>query len=149
MGQTKKNYLIWDCALLVQGYQDHGNHERANGGDIITIRPERDDIGMKEMRMYLWLRLYGLDDHEMYALKHQIEHPTNKRIFYDKRRYCIPFTRLQQQDPSLNLARVLDPQDPYQFYHGLDEDNGILTKGKRPAMHVSGLVYDKQLGRYL
>ena len=125
MGQTNRQYPIFEVAPLCHNLPPCGAGERAMEGDIIAIRPPGQGAGRKERTRFLWLRLQGLEENEMGQLTTPLE---EDGIIYDKRRYGIPLARLKQLHPSLDLVRTRNSTDIYQpFSNGIDED---LTPGR-------------------
>ncbi|PIQ23120.1 hypothetical protein COW64_25825 [bacterium (Candidatus Blackallbacteria) CG18_big_fil_WC_8_21_14_2_50_49_26] len=146
MPQTFRRYGVWEVALSARDEPNNGVHERVQAGDIIAIRRQLGYVGRKERSSVVWILLTGLDDSDMYPLIHPVEEGND--VFFDKRRYCIPLTRLKQAFPSLDMARITDRQDAYQPFCLLDEDTGYMLT-MHPPFHVQGLVYDKSMARWI
>lgn len=138
MAQTYRDRSPYELALAVRTVHDNGVHERVQEGDIVAARKPfgHGEVGRAERAPFLWLRVEGHQLGDVYL---------NQRLYvdevrYDKRRYSIPFRRLQQQYPWLDLSRVRDMTDPYQpFMGGLDREQEYtpLTVSEAQAVLVS------------
>lgn len=142
--------MIMEVAIALQNEPDDPGGERMKEGDIIVLRPQATGIGSKETKIFLWLRLEGLFTRiEFDPLKESIYEPDEDTgVRYDKRRYCIPFARLQIVDPSFDINRARDSADLYQPYLVTDAEDYTFVS-TNPPFQVSGLVYDKAVGDYI
>ena len=129
-----------EVALFVVSKSPNGSNERCQEGDIVAMRRAGVGIGKKERSLFLWVRVIGLDLNDMGALSDGIDG-------YDKRRYNIPLERLAQVCP-MDLRRVRDAADEYQPCLGFDDETGEYLYNQAP-LEVRGLVFDKEVGRYL
>lgn len=136
--------MIVEVAICTDNLADHSGGERAKEGDIIAVRLPGTRIGAKEGKLFLWLRLdnVGFEEYQLVQLVEE------DGIQYDKRRYCIPFSRLEQLDSNFSPSRTRDQDDMYQPYLTVDEETyEFLTVGE--VFQVQGLVYDKVTQSYL
>lgn len=131
--------------------------ERRQEGDILAVRRPDIGIGLAEAKLYLWLLVQGLAANEYDHLDDSIYEPFDPTGEYDprsayplfdKRRYCIPFTRLQAVFPTLDLSKARDTNDPYQPFYTIDEDNNLWLTDRTP-LAAEGLVFDKVNGVYI
>lgn len=147
MGQTRRQYPVMevvlaceDCAPLPSG------HERKLAGDIIGMRPitapQAGKVGSGEQHRYLWLRLTGLEENDWPQLMESLDG-------FDKRRYCIPLSRLAQRVPGFDVAQAMNPAVAYQPFCLVDEDSPFPFLTTHRPLDVHGLVFDKAIGRYL
>lgn len=144
MPQTYRDYSVREVALCVADCSPINGNERKQAGDIITIRKPGLGIGKNEASAYLWLRIEGPDADVLDSLSIALMDYEDRH--YDKRRYCIPLSKLHK---NINLARVQDTNDIYQPFLPIDEDNLLFLINSRPALKAEGLVFDKQTGKYL
>lgn len=136
--------MIIEVAICTDNLLDHSGGERAKEGDIVAVRIPGTKIGTKEGKLFLWLRLDNVT-FEDYLLVQRIE---EDGTLYDKRRYCIPFSRLEQLDSNFSLSRARDQNDMYQPYLTVDEETyEFVSVGN--IFQVQGLVYDKVTQSYL
>lgn len=136
--------MIIEVAICTDNLLDHSGGERAKEGDIVAVRIPGTKIGTKEGKLFLWLRLDNVT-FEDYLLVQRIE---EGGALYDKRRYCIPFSRLEQLDSNFSLSRARDQNDMYQPYLTVDEETyEFVSVGN--IFQVQGLVYDKVTQSYL
>jgi len=168
MPEDHRDYSMREVAVLVHDYPNTHQNERAREGDIIEIRKPIGQIGRLEAAHILWLLIEGLDTGEMAKLKERFfEGPdTEASPVYEKRRFCIPFDRLKQVVPSIDVNRIRDRADKYQPFLPVDLDwpyyrfatEGYNVHGwqylpagiiARPPLDVHGLVFDKKATRYL
>lgn len=167
MAGTFKHYDIKEVAIRTVHKEDLGNSETIKIGDIIAMREPHHCIGAEEGTRFLWLRLEGLEDAGWPKLSQVIQDPDYDEAklqlrqlslgvitelswtVYDKRRCCIPFHRLKEVCPWLDLNRVLDPEDYYQPFVVPDSDSGFYVAPRNLVLRVEGLVFDKVKGRYL
>lgn len=142
--------MIMEVAIAVQNAPDDSGGERMKEGDIIALRPAGTGIGSQEAKNFIWLRLEAVYTRsEFDQLKEAVYEPdeaTGER--YDKRKYCIPFAKLQEFDPSFDINRARDIADLYQPYLVTDEEDYTFVTTNLP-FQISGLVYDKAVGDYL
>lgn len=144
MGQTNPKYPVFEIAISCEhgGTHTNGTKERKCVGDIIAIRPPLGMIGGKEMGGYLWLHVEGLEENAMWHLVDTVDG-------FDKRRYCIPLDRLTAIVPSFNSSRAKDLDDKYQPFLNVDEEPPFRHLNKARPYNVHGLVYDKQMSRFI
>ena len=164
MAQTYRDRNIYEAALLVHDYHDTAAGERACAGDIIGVRKPfgHGEVGRAERSAYLWVRLEAQAQiGDMNLTQLNVENGT----VYEKRRYCIPFQRLKQVSPWLDVVRVKDKADPYQpFMGGIDTEQNydvhtfdsafdtLVTEGKTPSQAnailnpLKNTVMTKRLG---
>jgi hypothetical protein len=132
MPQTYRDSHIYEVAVLVKDYVDDGEHERARAGDIIAVRREdtsHGGVGYAEMSGILWLRIDGGDTNVLGQMTGALTE-ADPQIRYNKRRFSIgppsdPFRRLKQLRPSLDLNRVVDPNDMYQPFLSINEPDDV------------------------
>lgn len=161
-GKTKRIHPVFEVSLLVRAYYPVPL-ERAVEGDIVNVRltPEYGGTGKgygsAETSRYLKVLMDGLELNELSRLKDVLTDPLDEFAdgpALDKRRFCIPFHRLKQVAPWLDLNRVVDRDDPYQPFCPMDEEDGsslhrhFLGTMRRP-LNTHGLIYDKAKMRYL
>ena len=144
MGQTTRDYRMWEAAIAVEDCAPHtnGTKERKLAGDIIALRRPGTAIGRLERSPYLWLRLGGMDENDMARL-------TDGLDGFDKRRYCIPLARLAAVVPGFSVARALDAADAYQPFLPSDAEPPYAFLASATVLDVHGLVFDKETRRYL
>lgn len=153
MGEINPNYPVVEVAIAVTN--NKGGWLDSFEGDIIAVRDPHFVVGNKEMGNWLWLRLEGLEENEMFRLADGImkegDHGPTKDTVYDKRRYCIPLDRLKILRPELDLTKARDTDEKYQPIlmsdYTTDQRKYYLTEEK-PLM-VQGLVFDRVRGDYL
>lgn len=118
---------------------------KRHAGDIILVRPILGRIGWKEAKDYFWLPVEGIDK-TMYAYFQEPlildEEP------YDKRRYSIPFNRLETLCPFIDFERIADDNDVYQPFYQLDIDTYEFILCNE-VLQFEGLIFDKNTGLYL
>jgi len=158
MPQTYRLAPVVEIKLLVRAYYPTAN-ERAVEGDIVNMRltPEYGGTGRgygsAETSRYLALLVQGIDLNELSRLTDNLTDPVTedgKGPSFDKRRFCIPFHRLATVAPWIDMNRVMDPNDSYQPFCPMDEDDRHFLPGcARKPLDVHGLVYDKAKMRYL
>ena len=151
MSETNPSYPTMELAISCETMIDlESGHERKKPGDIIVVREAGSYIGRREMARYIWLRVEGLEENEFPALMQMEVDPedSDPLAIYDKRRYCIPFSKLAEIDPDFDADRAADPSDVYQPYLVVDAETGLYLIQGTP-FDVSGLVYDKHTGEYL
>lgn len=138
----ERYYFGYEVALSCVNWV---KQSKVQSGDIVVCRRALGHIGFKEAKTFLWLYIENIHPIPYRSLSELLAQDT---IIYDKRRYCIPFHRLQQVYPSINLERVADTNDPYQPFYQLDLDNyKFLIKNE--TLQWSGLIFDKVTGLYL
>jgi hypothetical protein len=144
--------MIMEVAVALQNSTDDAGGEKKKEGDIIAIRPAGTGVGKKERFVFLWLRLEAEFDRWEFDLlclpnyePFEREDPVAR---FDKRRFSIPFARLQIVDPAFDINLARDPEYLYQPYLVTDEEDFTFVTTK-PPFQVSGLVYDKAIGDYL
>lgn len=137
--------MIVEVAICTDNLPDNtAGGERAKEGDIVATRPPGSRIGTKEGKLFLWLRLDDLT-YEQYVLAQVLE---EDGVRYDKRRFCIPLSRLEQLDSNFSPSRTRDQDDMYQPYLTVDEETyEFVSIGS--AFQAQGLVYDKVTQSYL
>lgn len=148
------SYPVKEIAISACDYHPlESGHERRLAGDIITVRTPNGFIGKKEAHEYLWLQMEGLDDFSL--LKHPNTEPRDdyqeqygEKNFFEKRRFCIPFYKLNSAYPFFDVSKALDPLILYQPFIVLDEDTFEVLSYRAP-MRTEGLVFDKAVGRFL
>ena len=99
---------------------------RLQAGDIVVCRPAFGYIGFKEAKQFFWLHIENTDTSQC-SQYHDIITQTwegHEREPMDKRRYCIPFHRLEKVYPSINFNRLSDLDDPYQPFFQLGKSQG-------------------------
>lgn len=153
MGHTNPNYPVMEIALSCEhgGTHSGGLKERKAVGDIIAIRKPGSAIGSAEMSRYLWLRIEGLEENQMYRLTDPVySNPADdSSAVFDKRRYCIPLDRLKAITPSLDIARATNLNDKYQPFLGVDEEPPFRFISDVRPVNVHGLIFDKVTGRFI
>jgi len=155
MPETFRDFPVMQALILVQSHNPlPSGHERAEEGDIISLRRPLGSMRRAQTRRYLWLLIEGLAYNEMSILDRTNTEPLDDEpptvaIQYDKRRYSIPLDRLKVVAPFLDLVRVRDTTDAYQPFLNIDEDTGEIFPSPRPPLSVHGLVYDKALQEFL
>jgi hypothetical protein len=132
--------------------------ERFTEGDIVDARRPGPAIGFKEGITRIWLLIQGWEFQVYGNLAQRIGEPFDDSGAYDpmvdtytmrdKRRYCIPFSRLQSVFPSFDPGQARDLAETYQPFYTLDEDNFFWLTDKSP-LPVAGLIFDKANGVYL
>ena len=144
MGETNRQYPVFEAALSCEDCAPHTNgiHERKLAGDIIGIRRPALGIGSAERSRYIWLRLEGLEENEMWLLTELIPE-------FDKRRFAIPFTRLRQAYPDFDISRAMNRDEIYQPFLNVDHNPPYYFLNEVPAFDVHGLVWDKVRGQFL
>ena len=147
MPQTYKSYPVVEVGLQAYDYADDPGGERFKEGDIVDVRLPVGQIGLKERASRLWIYIYGPDlsfwRHKSSGLySGSIDESIAGLDRYEKRRYCIPFTRLSALRPGWDLARIRDPFDNYQPGLVLDEDDLTIIIQDNP-IQASGNIYDK------
>ena len=156
MGYTNPNYPVMEIAINTENHAPNGENERSLEGDIIAVRKPLDYIGTKEANTFLWLLVEGLEENEIARLNEIFYEPFSadgsfsdeNKVKYDKRRFCIPLERLKQIVPTFDEIKARDRNLVYQPFLPVDEDTGyFITKAK--PLNVHGLIFDKQLGKYL
>jgi len=145
---TFRNYRVRQIGLYVKSEAPLATgHERIQEGDIGVVLNPNEGVAGIERAHYLWLRVQGRDDNDMDRLQDNNQPDIDGNVFWDKRRYCIPFKRLKEVYPPLDISSVKDPVDMYQPFLGIDNDNGLFLI-TRPPLTVFGLVFDKETRRY-
>jgi len=144
MPQTYQQFRVWEAGLLIPSYAGDAGGERGLSGDIITVREPTNGVGLREMGHLLYLRIDGLDDYDMQAL---MEPLYEGETWYDKRRYCIPFERLNELHP-LDFDRLYDVSDVYQPFLHVDSETGLYLFDAH-VFNVDGLVFDKMTQTYI
>ncbi len=145
---TFRNSRIRQLGLYVKSEAPLATgHERIQEGDIGVVLDPNEGITGSERYHYLWLRVEGLDDSDMDRLQDPNQPVRGGKAFWDKRRHCIPFRRLKEIYPPLDLAKVGDPIDKYQPFLPIDNDTGLFLAA-RPPLSVFGLIFDKETQRY-
>ena len=143
MSEINPHYPVMEIAISLVDYAPlSSGHERALVGDIVAVRKPSDGIGRKEANIFMWLRVEGLEENEMFML-------TNEVDGYDKRRYCIPLEKIKELKSDFNEQLALDSNTIYQPFLTIDEENGFYFIIENTPLQVSGLVYDKVIGDYL
>lgn len=154
MGLTKPQYPVFEIAVSCEhgGTHSGGLKERKCVGDIIAIRKPAGAVGRLEQSGYLWLRIEGLEENDMARLTEPMTDTGNvdtATVIYDKRRYCIPFERLQAIVPSFNVSRALNAADKYQPFIGVDEEPPYRFVREQRPLNVHGLIFDKQTRKFI
>lgn len=169
MPQTYREFPVMELALSCVQAHAHRKQE----GDIVAVRAPLGMIGTAEARSYVWLLVEGLDTSLMTRLTEPLYAAYNGTAplsvdtpIVDKRRFCIPFTRLQQVHAAFAPDRARDLRDVYQpflpietetYYYRLGSEHQPLHGLRRlPAglvgvkpLHVHGVVFDKRFMQYL
>lgn len=142
MNYAARGYASWEVALalLSKGSLGTGLKDRAQAGDIISIRKPTGFMGVMERKIFLWLLVEGYYS----PLISLLGWPTA----FEKRRHCIPLHRLKQAFPILDIDRCLDPEDSYQPFVMLDRESGQYL-AKRKPIRLDGLVFDRVTGHYI
>lgn len=130
--------------------------EHIQEGDICGARRPNIGIGLAEAKMWLWLLVDGFESSELKGLTWPVYEPYDPTgeydgptyIKYDKRRFNIPFARLAELYPSIDLNRCRDINDAYQPFYTLDTDNNLWLTDTTP-FQASGLIFDNVMGVYL
>jgi len=131
--------------------------EHIQEGDVVAVRPAQVGIGMKEAGLWLWLLIDGLEESQYTPLTDPVYEPFDPTGIYkprsaypvfDKRRFCIPLARIKQLIPTFDLDRARDPNDPYQPFYAMDEDNNLWLTDQTP-WQAEGLIFDKETGAYI
>ncbi len=156
MGYRWRKWPVVEVAVLTVNRPDIPASERACVGDIIAVRNPHYVIGTKETKDYIWLRIEGLEETDLWKLDGPaFDDKTlylgwfeEKRKRYEKRRYCIPLRTLKEYFPDFDIDRAKNPNDIYQPFMILDEDNLTYLAPRKP-FRVEGLVFDKVTGNYL
>lgn len=152
MGETSKEFVEWVAYVQAYSYPDNAITERVNLGDILSVHRKSSvrGLGTKEATRLLLVPIQGLESSDISQLKDLVfQDPldiTSPR--FEKRRYCIPFPRLQELDPIFDQAQAKDPLVVYQPWMHLGEDD-LLVFDCLPPFEVEGLIYDKVIGNYL
>lgn len=143
MAQFTKSYPVMEIAISCVNSQDHTvGKVRRKMGEIITVRKPHHVIGMKEAKDFLWLRVEGLEKKQWNILRE-----FDSGLY--KRRYCIPFHRLKEVYPPLDLNRVYDRSDSYQPFCIPDFENDYRYAVTNKPFRTEGLVLDKVTRKYL
>lgn len=143
--------MIMEVALALMNAPDDAGGERVKEGDIVALRPPGTGVGTKESKLFLWLRLEGLDTRAEYDVLTRLSFEPDDEdtgTKYDKRRYSIPLRRIKRFDPGFSLPRARDPADQYQPYILMDEEDLTYLAVNR-VFDLRGLVFDKGTGDYL
>lgn len=167
MPQTYRAYPVVEIALAC--FTRPG---RVEEGDIVACRAPLGMIGTAEAHQFLWLLVEGLDASGL----HRLDQPwysayTGPQPAFDanlvgKRRFCIPFRKLQQVHPGFDPGRARNPADLYQPFLPVETDTGYYRLGSEHqpqhglrhlpqgavharALAVHGLVFDRQHMAYL
>ena len=162
MTEWNKTYPLIEVAVSTRSYSADGGGDRVQEGDIVAARivtegPGYAGIGLKEAKTFLWVRLEGVEEDNIQYLIDAVseEHPGRfeelepSATKLDKRRYCIPLSRLQSYFPELDINKACDPNDPYQPFLTIDpEDDKYLTLAPREPLNVEGLIFDKVTRTY-
>lgn len=143
MPETYQAYHPWEVALQVA---DSVSWARVQCGDIVVVRPPGPAIGLKERATFLWLQIEGLDDSEMASLMTPL---MENGVIVEKRRYSIPFWRLQEVWPAFDRVRAMNPVDIYQPFQIYDQEYGEKLVDNVAPLVVQGLVFDKATMRFL
>jgi hypothetical protein len=125
MPQTFRDRPLLEVAISTRSLSPTSGGERVQQGDIASVRKPLYAVGRLEVRDYLWIYLQGPDWNECVRLHEGggVQIGQVDEILYEKRRYGIPFSRLQQMLPSFSESRAADRRDAYQpFCNGVDLD---------------------------
>ena len=143
MSELNPNYPVMEMAIsLVDHAPLESGHERVLAGDIIAVRYPDIGIGLKEAKAFLWIRVEGLEEHELRLLDRSIKG-------FDKRRYCIPLEKIKEIRPSFDVDLAMDENIIYQPFLTIDYETDYCFILEEPPFQISGLVYDKLTGEYL
>lgn len=116
-------------------------------------------IRLKPACSYLLVPVHGFEGSFMGRLKDENHEPVHEfseenyvAAQYDKRRFCVPLEGLGERFPALDLVRVRDQRDPYQFFIPLDTQQGLgagrfLEESWHVPLSIHGLIYDKAFGK--
>ena len=149
MSELDPNYPVMEIAICLVDYAPlPSGHERALVGDIVAVRKPSVGIGVKEAKLYLWLRVEGVEDGEFPKLVNYIMDSTSD-VIYDKRRYCISLEKLKENYPYFDIDLALDQDTIYQPFLLLDDDYTFILENDVQPFQVNGLIYDKITGDYL
>jgi len=147
-----RNYPVMEIAISADSRAaENGN--RRQEGDVVAVRRATNwiagEMGSKERHRFIWLRGYGLEEADIWALTEPIIEGEASTVVYEKRRYAIPLERLAVRLPEFNVDRARDGSDLYQpFILPADDSPHRAVTIARP-LQLRGLVFDKHLGRYL
>lgn len=142
MGFTNRDFPIVEIAIRVCSNPEFW---RTGAGDIIAIRPPDLGVGTLEQHHLLWLRVEGLEHNEIWRLAEWLEESGG---ICEKRRFCIPLSRLKELDPSFDIAKATDLEQVYQPYLLVDEETGFYLTGG-PIFDATEIVFDKLTGQWL
>ena len=158
MAETYREYPTMEVALscFSKGPSGPEMHDRIQAGDIVGIRNPLPHIGLKEGKLWIWLRIDGLELNEFDRLAFgnpDGDYNPNEAADlglpnYEKRRFCIPFQQLKKAYPAFNIDRALDPDDTYQPFMILDKDDYAWLTGMKP-LNANGLIFDRVYGRFI
>jgi len=141
MPQTYRSFGVFELAVLAV---DTTKEDRAQAGDIITVRHPRPFIGRKEATTYIWLKVFG-DEDQIRTLKLADTHG-----WQGKRRYCIPLYRFGQIVPGFDESQARDTARLYQPFMVYDEDDVFYhIVDLISPLDIHGLVFDKNEQRFL
>lgn len=143
MPETYQTYRTWEVALQAA---DNLETDRVQSGDIVAVRLPLPYIGKKEFAAFLWVPVTGLDDGDMERLA---DYLLENGVPQEKRRYCIPFDRLQEVMPSFDPIQASNRTQSYQPFQLYDHETGDKLAGNISPLGVQGLVFDKATMRYL
>lgn len=146
--QEDPTYPIVEMALCVTDAQDLNTGERIKRWDIVGVRMPTSGVGRKERKNYLWIRVEGLSKVTFRALE-QVNFDSTAGVWYDQRRYCIPFHRIKAQFPAFDLTLAVDSSQVYQPFLPVDSDGPWLWLPGQPPLNASGLIVDKKTGLYI
>jgi hypothetical protein len=118
---------------------------RKKQGDIIEARAPSLGLGRMEMTRYVWLWVEVPE-----AAAAVLTQGTEEL----KRRYYIPLNRLRQAwqlagGATIDLSRLLDPNDPYQPCLPVDPATGLFLPGQQLVLSGNRLIYDRVTGKVM
>lgn len=146
MGWSNPNFPVAQVAITFQGHS--GNVFRKEG-DIAGMRiDEINGFGLRTVKPYIWMRLTGLEENELFNLAIPNTEGIEEGIIFNKYRYSTPITKIIEKFPDFDLSFARDINMIYQPFINLDERNHIIT-WKHEPFDVRGFVWDKQFETFL
>lgn len=153
-----REYKTFVMVLSTRSLGEPNGIDRVQTGDVTAVRNRGSGIGGSTLATYLYLLVNGLERLEMERLTHSVGEPFREDGEYDpdlrpgskrldRHRYCVPFDRLKEYVPRIDVARILDVTDPYQPFMPVNDDNLFITP--EPPLNVRGLVWDKVFTRFI
>jgi len=166
MPETFRSFPVAEVAIALRSKPDLIGGSRIQEGDIVAVRMADNHasrgIGLKEDKLYLWIRIEGWDLNDFSRLTAKTKEPPDdfdqleppggtEPTPYDKRRYCIPLERLKIVMPSLDMEKARDLGVAHQPGLPFDTDgpfNHLEGTEMRP-LNIEGLIFDKTIGDFV